>query len=236
MKTVSYSKYHRDQDYENFEAMFRNIFRKRVLLIHRYISNGGRVLDVGCSTGIFLELFKDEGWEVWGVEPSESSSVAKSRGIKVIKNYFEKAKLPNNYFDLVVMNHTMEHLRNPLEILRKVNQIVKKNGCLFIDVPNYGGLGSRLLGEKWPYLLPKEHLHQFTKRDLESLLRNTGFKPIHSESRSGIYEFANPLDELVESVVTFKKRFFTNLILFPYSTLATVLNMGDSISIIGKKI
>ncbi|KKU10549.1 MAG: Methyltransferase type 11 [Candidatus Woesebacteria bacterium GW2011_GWB1_45_5] len=221
--------YHRDRDYLKNESMFRNIFRKRLNLLKSHLSGirQGRVLDIGCSNGVFLDLFK--GWETWGVEPSGSGETAKKKGHKIIKNYFEKADLPKNYFDLVIMNHTLEHLDNLVEVLRKARSLLKKGGIILIDVPNAGGIGAKLLGKNWPYLLPEEHKHQFTKESLLEVLKDSGFKILDFSSRSGIFEYANPLLELP------RKRFLLDLAAIPYSAIATLLNMGDSMSIIGKK-
>lgn len=133
------------------------------------------------------------------------------------------------------MNHTLEHMDKPGEILDRAHKILKKNGILFVDVPNAAGFGARILGEHWPYLLPDEHKHQFTKQSLEKLFKLGGFKVMYWESRSGIFEFAEPFTELFESLFSFKKRFFTNLITIPYSIFVTLWNSGDSMSLIGKK-
>ncbi len=235
MTNILYQNYHRDADYKKFEGMFRNIFQTRFNIISKFCKNSGKVLEIGASVGTFLQIFKERGWECWGVEPSKSASVSEKKGIKVIKNYFEKASLPKNYFDLIIMNHTLEHMEDPFLILNKIYKVLKKDGIVFIDVPNYGGLGSKLLDKDWPYLLPDEHLHQFTKKDLTELLKKEGFKVLHSESRSGIFEYADPLKELFDSLFAFKKRFFTELFTFPYALTATWMNMGDSISIVGRK-
>lgn len=223
--------YHRDKDYLASEKQFRNIFKKRFDLIKKYHLAGGTetVLDIGCSNGVFLDLFKESGFETWGVEPSGNAGVASKKGHKILKTTFEKATPPNNYFDLVILNHTLEHMDNPVEVLKKVHRILEKDGVLFVDVPNFGSLSSKILGKKWPYLLPKEHKHQFTKKTLVQILEKSGFKVIHWESRSGIFEYANPLKEL------FRKRFLIDIFTSPYALIATFFNMGDSISIIGKK-
>lgn len=224
----NYNKYHRDKQYQKMEKTFKNIFKKRVGLILRF-KNKGRVLDVGCTNGVMLDLFKQYGFETWGVEPSQNAKIASKKGHKVVNAYFENAKLPKNYFDLVVLNHTLEHLDKPTEILRKAFELLKKDGVLYVDVPNAGGLGSKLLGMRWPLRLPNEHKWQFTKTSLEKVFVAAGFKPIYFESRSGIFEYANPLTELGH------RRFIFEVILSPYAFLATILNMGDSMSMIGKK-
>ena len=221
--------YHRDSDYLKNESMFRNIFQKRFNLIKSH-SRGGilTVLDIGCSNGVFLDLFV--GSETWGVEPSKISDRAKRKGHRVLNTFFEQAKLPENYFDLIILNHTLEHMDNPNFVLKKVNTLLKVGGIVFIDVPNFGSLSSRLLGKRWPYLLPEEHKHQFTKESLDKLIKNNGFNILHWESRSGIFEFANPLRELG------RKRFLLDLFAIPYSLFATLLGMGDSMSFIARKI
>jgi len=226
--------YHRDKDYLANEKLFKNVFQKRFNLICKHLGGGlglprgGKCLEIGCSNGVFLDLFT--GCETWGIEPSESGEIARKKGHKIIKDYFEKAKLPENYFDLVILNHVLEHLDNPTAVLAKVHKLLKPNGILFVDVPNAGGLGSKILGKHWPYLLPLEHKHQFTKESLTKLLKDNGFRILYWESRSGIFEYANPLKELG------RKRFLLDLFTIPYSLFATLLGMGDSMSFVAKKI
>lgn len=235
MKT-SYLKYHRDSDYLENGILFRNIFRKRFQIVNKFIDQPGKVLDIGASTGVMLDIFKEKGWKTFGVEPSESSLVATKKGHKVTNTYFEKSSFPKNSFDLIVLNHTLEHLEDPTKILTKVYGLLKTGGFVLVDVPNAGGLGSKLLGKRWPYLLPKEHVSQFTKNTLSDVFIQAGFRIIHYESRSGIFEYANPVLQLWQSLITFKKRFYVDILLSPYSLLATILNMGDSMTLVGKKI
>lgn len=220
--------YHRDRDYLEFERTFRNIFQKRVNLISRF-AKGGRLLEVGCSTGVMLKLFRERGWQTLGVEPSRSALAAQKKGLKVWRQKFEDVRPPAGFFDLVILNHTLEHMEKPKGVLAKVNRILKSDGIVFVDVPNAGGLGAKILGKYWPYRLPQEHKWQFTRQSLASLLEETGFEILHWESRSGIFEYANPLFELD------RKRFWFDILGSPYALLATLLNQGDSLSVIAKK-
>ena len=227
---IDYKNYHRDRQYRKDERLFRNIFQNRFNLIRPSLVevSRGRILDIGCSNAIFLDLYRESGWETWGVEPSENASVARVKGHKIIKSVFEKADLPKDYFDLVVLNHTLEHLDNPMKILKKVYGLLKRGGILFVDVPNAGGLGAKILGDRWPYRLPDEHKWQFTRLSLSKIVKKAGFKILTFKSRSGIFEYANPLLELS------RPRFLLDLIMIPYSLIATLLNIGDSMSIIAR--
>lgn len=225
---TDYQNYHRDSDYRKYEEMFRNIFRKRFLLIEKF-TGGKKVLEIGCSNGIFLDLFKENGWETWGVEPSKNAFVARNKGHNILNDVFENANFPKDTFDLVVMNHTMEHMENPGTVLKKIYNILKIGGVVFVDVPNYGSLLSKIMGSRWPYLLPKEHKWQFTKESLSRIFKEGGFQILHWESRSGVFEYAKPFRELR------RKRFFLELLASPFSLLVNILNMGDSMSMIGRK-
>jgi 2-polyprenyl-3-methyl-5-hydroxy-6-metoxy-1,4-benzoquinol methylase len=232
---ATYDEYHRDLDYKKFENHFKNIFEKRFNIVKRF-KKKGRVLDVGTSTGAMLDIFARHGWECWGVEPSKNAKVAISKGYKIINTEFESANIPNGYFDAIVLNHTLEHMKNPVLVLEKVRKLLKKGGIVLVDVPNFGSLSEAIKKEKWPYILPEEHTYHFTETTLRKLFKYSGFKVLHTESRSGIFESANIYKELVLSLVTLKKRFFTNIFGFPGAFISTALNRGTSISIVGKKV
>lgn len=232
---VDYKKYHRDQDYAENEGLFKNIFTKRFFIASKFKKTPGKVLDIGTSTGTMLDVFKEAGWETWGVEPSESSVVAKEKGHKITRGFFEDASLPKNYFDLVIMNHVLEHVKDPVMIMKKIYSLLKKGGLVYIDVPNAGGVSSKVLGDHWPYKLPEEHLQQFTRQNLSEVFKKANFEVIHFESRSGLFEFAYPFSELFLSLTTFKKRFFRSILTFPYDLVVTLINSGDSMSMIGRK-
>ncbi|MBX4205632.1 class I SAM-dependent methyltransferase [Candidatus Microgenomates bacterium] len=235
-KNISYDFYHRDEDYKKLEGHFRNIFQTRVNLVKKFIHKKGKVLEIGCSNGTMLDIFAKDGWETWGVEPSENAEYAIDKGHKVFQSTFEKVNLPKDIFDLIIMNHTLEHLENPVEIMKKANTLLTNGGLILIDVPNYGSLLSKLIGRYWPYLLPFEHNFQFTKKTLKKIFEKANFQVICFKSRSGIFEFADPVSEIEESAKGLKRRFIYHVFNFPYDLLATVLNMGDSMSMVGKKI
>lgn len=226
--------YHRDETYINEEQLFENIFLRRFKEITKFIKNG-RVLDIGCSTGIMLSIFKTNGFEVKGVEISKKAAeITGKKGIDVVVGPFEKVKF-NEKFDLVILNHTLEHLENPFEILEKVKKILKPKGYLMIDLPNFDSPLAKLLRSKWPLLLPDEHLWHFTPKAFEILLKKLEFKIMTIKTASGVWDFGNPFSEMSQSFLGLKKRFFINFVSAIPSWFFTKLDKGSDLLVIARK-
>lgn len=229
------SGYHRDETYIEEEKLFRNIFLKRVSTISKFAKQG-RVLEIGCSTGIMLKLLQNRGWKVKGVEISpKSAGAAKKRGIEVMVGDFSKLEFKEK-FDLVILNHTLEHLENPIDVIKKINNLLSPEGLFYIDVPNFGGLSAKLLGKNWPLLLPREHLWHFTDKSLKILLGKLGFEIIFVEKASGIWDYGNPFLGIWLSLINLKKRFFKEVTTAIPSWIVTKLGLGSDLMIIAKKI
>ena len=226
--------YHRDETYRIEERLFDNIFLRRVDEVVKFIKTG-KVLDIGCSTGIMLSIFKQRGFDVKGVEISKKAAeIARSKGIDVVVGPFEKIQFSEK-FNLVILNHTLEHLENPLEVLEKVKKILKPKGYLMIDLPNFDSPIAKLLKSKWPHLLPDEHLWHFTPKSFSIIFKKMDFKILAMKKASGIWDFGNPYLEMTQSLFGFKKRFFTNLTTVVPSLFFTKLNKGSDLLVIARK-
>lgn len=227
--------YYRDQSYIQEEKLFRNIFLKRVKIISRKIKKPGMVLEVGCSTGLMLSLLKGFGWQVKGVEISkEAAEIAKERGIEIITQPFEKLDTKEKY-DLIIFNHTLEHLENLDLVLKKVKSLLGPKGFLYIDLPNFDSLSAKILKGKWPLLLPDEHLWHFTQKAITILLSRFDFKVFYINKSSGIWDYNNPLLGLWHSLISFKKRFFTELSTAKGSFIVSKLGIGTDLMVIARK-
>ena len=155
--------------------------RERLAEIERRISTCGRLLDVGCGIGTFLHLAQNQGWEIHGVELSESGAAfaRKEYGLDVFCGDLFEANFPNQHFDVISVYHVLEHIPQPNPFLDELQRILKpKTGCLIIEVPNGGSIQSRLQKGNWPYVHPKDHLYYFSHRTLPQLLRKHGFNRI----------------------------------------------------------
>lgn len=230
-----YTKYHRDALYKASIEQFSNIFQKRVDIISKFKESGG-ALEIGSSTGLLLSLLKVKGWTVLGIEPStESAAYAQKMGIETVTKIFEQVKLAKESFDLVVFNHTLEHIHDPSTVIAKARGILKEDGLIFIDVPNFGSLTAKLMGAKWPYILPREHYWHFTKDSLFRLLEKSGFQPIYWEAHSGIWGYGNPLKEILDSFIGRKKRFFWNMATALPTWAVSILGYGTGLTVVAKK-
>lgn len=221
----NYKHYHRDNQYFENELLFRDIFLKRLQIIEKF-KKTGKVLEIGSSTGVMLELFQKKGWEVMGIEPSKQAcEIANKRGIRTLNTNFESAAL-NNIYDVVILNHVLEHLDNPKLILKKCYQVLTRGGLVFIDVPNFGSLASRLWKSKWKYRLLDEHNWHFTHKSLRKLLILTGFKEIHWEARSGIFDWGR---------LSLRRNLLFGLLTLIPDLIITKLKLGTSLTVIGQK-
>jgi len=159
----------------------------------RKIKSTGRLLEIGCSAGHFLNVARKMGYDVTGIEMDKrTAQYAKEHyGLEVKTAPLEDVNLPEAYFDLVVFFDVFEHLRDPIVSLEKIFKALIPNGYVIIKVPNFSCLESKLVGSLWyPLDLPRHLLH-FSPITLTKMLTNAGFSSIRilhqSESHSFFY-------------------------------------------------
>jgi SAM-dependent methyltransferase len=103
----------------------------------------GRVLDVGCATGTFLEVARSRGFEGLGVELSpESLAWCRSRGLPVVPGPVEQAGLPQRRFDIIHLGDVLEHLPDPAVTLRFLRGLLRDQGLIVISTPNFASLAT----------------------------------------------------------------------------------------------
>jgi len=162
----------------------KNIFKKIIswLLVRNFmivVPKGikGRLLDIGCGSGEFLNQMKNFGWEAFGVEINrESADMGNKRGLNILCGELGGADFPENYFDVVVLSQTMEHVYSPGSYLEKIHRLLKEGGLLIIGVPNIDCLEIQIFGRSCHILDVPRHLHFFTVSSLRRYLEKYGFK------------------------------------------------------------
>lgn len=166
-----------DERYIDETSGRRRSLKRGLRLIHRYHrGEPGRLLDVGCATGIFLELAAEAGWSVVGLEPSRwlFERARRQLGDRVVNRTFEEAGLDERSFDAVTLWDVLEHLVDPVAAIARCAAVLRPGGLLVLNTPNVDSLIARVMRSKWPLLLP-EHLYYFSPAALDELLRKAGF-------------------------------------------------------------
>lgn len=141
---------------------------------------GRTLLDVGCYTGVFVEVALSHGWRATGVEPSRWAAIyAQSRGLPVIEGTLQNANLPDESQDVVTLWDVIEHLPTPLDELREVARITRPGGWVVIHTMDIDSLAAKLMRERWPWLM-QMHLIYFSQHTMAAMLRQVGFEPVRS--------------------------------------------------------
>jgi len=140
----------------------------------------GSVLDVGAGKGYALEAFPPSSWKRHGLDvSSEALATLRARlpDAAVIEGSLSQVDLPDGAFDVVTMNSTLEHLRDPIDTLLAARRILKPGGLLVFNVPNLDS-ASRFLADRtgggWFGFTP-EHLNYFTPKVLTRIAHDVGF-------------------------------------------------------------
>ena len=151
---------------------------------------GGRLLDVGCHIGVFLDVARSVGWQVSGVEPSRwSAERARSRGLAVIEGTLETAGFADGSFDVVTMWDVVEHVADPLTELKRAHRVLRQGGLLALSTMNVEALFPRLAGRRWPWYM-QMHLYYFTPKTLGAMLEQAGFEVLETVPHKRVVRLA----------------------------------------------
>ncbi len=136
----------------------------------------GRLLDFGCGNGALMARMRNLGWTVLGVEPDPAAATTLAReGLDVHPSLSGLRAAGEAAFDVVVLNHVIEHLPDPVETLTQLRGLLRPQGELILLTPNAAGLGARLFGPHWRGLEPPRHFNVFTPASLRAALNRAGF-------------------------------------------------------------
>ena len=160
---------------------------KRICDVVISVRKGGRLLDVGCGTGIFLDMMRRQGeWEVFGVEINEEAAkyAREKLQLDVFAGDLSEANFPTSYFDVVTLWHVLEHLHEPRSVLREIYRILRDDGWLLLSLPNAASCEAQLFKEFWAGLDIPRHLYVFTPAAVKELLRQESFETVKLRTQS----------------------------------------------------
>lgn len=160
-------------------------YRDRLLILDKYIgSKSKRLLDVGCGNGFFLKFMSENGWEVFGIEPSpKASEYACCLGLNVFDTTLEEFGGDKwfGYFDAINLKCVLEHVPNPMEILEICKSLLKDSGIMCVKVPNDFNILQLQVHKsgkpQWWVAIP-DHINYFDFHSLEKLLEGLYFEII----------------------------------------------------------
>jgi 2-polyprenyl-3-methyl-5-hydroxy-6-metoxy-1,4-benzoquinol methylase len=143
---------------------------------------GGRLLDVGCSIGLFLDLARTRGWHGTGIEFGERAlqHARDVLGLDVLDVPLEDAGIAAASFDVVTVLSVLEHTTDPRALVREIARILKPGGTLYAITPNVESLACRVLHERAATFDGRNHLVYFSRRTLTDLLEREGFANVET--------------------------------------------------------
>lgn len=155
-----------------------------ISLLSKFYKTPGKLIEIGCSTGNFLDTAQNSGWKVSAVEPNKSA-------FQLLKKLLPKAQLYNNFldnkftkvhkkkYDVVFSSHVIEHTKSPKDFLLNCKKLLKKNGLLIIITPDFANRISRFFQIK-----PTEHLVYLNKTSSVALFQSSGLRIINMKNAS----------------------------------------------------
>jgi 2-polyprenyl-3-methyl-5-hydroxy-6-metoxy-1,4-benzoquinol methylase len=150
----------------------------------------GKLLEIGCAAGFFLDTAKKMGWCAEGLEPEAINAeyANKQLNLNVKISPIESVAYPENHFDVIVALNVLSHLSNPKKFFKKISSMLKNDGIFVFETGNKGAMKlkkkAEILGEHW---LTPEHLYHFSESSLALLLKNVGFR-VKSLSKTHIVD------------------------------------------------
>ena len=164
------------------EMMQPIVIKSADLIEAQVITNRGKLLDIGCGYGFFLQEMMFRGWQVKGIEIAQTGRqfMRNSLDIHVYSEPLEHIDFPENIFDVVTLFYVLEHVLDPLALLSAIKRILKPEGLVLIRWPHSTPIVKILgpLARKFDLFHTPYHLYDFSPKTIENLLVQSGFTSI----------------------------------------------------------
>jgi 2-polyprenyl-3-methyl-5-hydroxy-6-metoxy-1,4-benzoquinol methylase len=176
--------YYQSEDYISHSGKGNSLINQIYLIARSYslkwklklinsLSTRGKILDVGCGTGEFLNKLKSDNWIVEGIEPN---TIARQKASQLTSSAIhESFENSTGTYDVITLWHVLEHLPNLDENLKNISERLSQTGLLLIAVPNYKSWDGQKYNEHWAgYDVPR-HLWHYNQKSMVLLLQKYGF-------------------------------------------------------------
>lgn len=232
--------YHRELESNPASVEFHAAEARRNLALLSRHRQGGTLLDIGCSTGLFLAKARAAGWVVRGIEYSaDSAQVARTaHGLDVISGALQADSFAAAAFDVVTLWDVLEHVPDPQSTLRLAATLLKPGGLLVVKTPNVDGLYPRWSLKALPYAgfwghpEPPGHLFQFSVRTLHRMVCAANLEPV------GVSHARIPLNYSFGTVAQWCRSLKWAaycLAFIPVAWVGPALRSGDDITLVARR-
>jgi SAM-dependent methyltransferase len=203
-------KVHDSAAYTDDQLLKKDFFRRRAeRLLDRVetLLKPGRLLDIGCAIGTELIAARDRGWGATGIELAATSvELARKAGLDVRSQELTQTRFPDKYFDLITMNHVLEHVAHTPAFMTEVRRILSNEGLLFISLPNVLAWKFYFRRGSYAWTFHHDHYIHFSVATLPRFLRRYGFENVAISTSRWLdfhdpVEFRSPLFQAINSAV-----------------------------------
>lgn len=192
--------YYKSENYISHTDSKRNLFEKsyhfirqialknKLKLITSFKTKDKNLLDIGCGTGDFLQVAKQQNWNVTGVEPNVNArEIANRKVTNTVYDIDALRTLKNESFDVITLWHVLEHLPNLKEDVSTLKRLLKPKGVLIIAVPNYKSFDATYYNNFWAAYDVPRHLWHFSQTSISKLFASENMKiektvPMHFDA------------------------------------------------------
>ena len=167
-------------EYMNIYEGFADKIEKHLEEKSQFLSNK-KVLDIGCFTGDFLDAISRRGADVYGLElQQEAIEIANKKfPSKVFKADVFSNDFPDLKYDIITLFGLIEHVVDPIKLLNRANQLLNPGGIIVLQTPNSSSLFATIMKKYWFCYAPVEHIHVFSKKSMDQILKGMSFKNIN---------------------------------------------------------
>ncbi|MCP4157473.1 MAG: class I SAM-dependent methyltransferase [bacterium] len=176
-------------------------FKHSLKQLHRYTGAPGKLLDVGCYTGAFMEVAKAGGWEVSGLELS-TWAAGIARGLQLGEVYevpLDSLPVEPASFDVLSFWDVMEHLSEPKAFLRDAAGMLKEGGVLAFSTHMVDSMAVRVMGTRYPFFMDM-HIVHFSRATIKRILEAEGFELLRILPHRRVLRFGYFLEKLEAKV------------------------------------
>jgi SAM-dependent methyltransferase len=161
---------------------YEKLYLKGLRSVERQLGAAGRILDVGCSTGRFLDIAKRVGWECHGLELNHTEAkIARAKGFEIQECLLSKANSAK-VFDAITLWDVFEHIKDGYLFLKEARKLLRPSGIVFVQSPTRDSLAARVLQAECNMFDGLEHVNLYGNESLNTLCSRAGYEVVSYET------------------------------------------------------